>query len=101
VLRTPKVVLAAGDAYAKAQAGVGRRLRAHGFLQPALRPGTVVEIQQLPGAFADGTWLLTRVVHRLRPYDAGTTTFESESLAAAAGAPGLLASAVAAVGSLL
>jgi hypothetical protein len=101
VLRTPKVAVAAGEAYAKAQGGAARRLRARGFLLPALRPGMAIEIQELPGSIADGAWLLTRVVHRLRPHDAGTTTLEGESLAPPAGMPGLLASAVAAVGSLL
>lgn len=101
VLRTPAASVAAGDAWRAAQAGAGRRLRARGFLMPALRPGMAIEIQELPGAIADGTWLLTRVVHRVRPQDAGTTTIEAESLAAASGLPGVGAGAAAAAGSLL
>jgi hypothetical protein len=101
VLRTPRAAVAAGDAYQKAGAGAGHRLRARGFLLPQLRPGMVIEIQSLPGSFADGTWLLTRVTHRLRAVDAGSTVIDAESLAAASGLPGLLASAVAAVGGLL
>jgi hypothetical protein len=102
VLRTPGVAVAAGEAYAKAQSGAARRLRARGFLLPALRPGMVIEIQSLPDAFGAATFLLTRVTHRIRPRDAGSTILEGEALGAAAGGlPGLLASAVSAVGSLL
>lgn len=101
ILRTPAAAVSAGKAYAKAQGSAGRRLRARGFLMPALRPGMAIEIQELPGSIAYGAWLLTRVVHRLRPHDAGTTAIEAESLASASGLPGLAASAVAAVGSLL
>lgn len=101
ILRTPGAAVSAGEAWAKAQASAGRRLRARGFLMPALRPGMAIEIQELPGSIADGAWLLTRVVHRVRQYDAGSTSIEAESLAAASGLPGLGASAAAAAGSLL
>lgn len=101
ILRTPGAAVAAGEAWAKAQGSAGRRLRARGFLMPALRPGMAIEIQEVPGSIADGAWLLTRVVHRLRQDDAGTTLIEGESLAAASALPGLAARAVAAVGSLL
>jgi hypothetical protein len=101
VLRTPGVAVAAGQAAAQAQAGKARRLRARGFLLPTLRPGMVVEVQSVPEPLGDATWLLTRVVHRLRPHDGGTTILEGETLGTGGGLPGLLASAVAAVGSLL
>lgn len=101
VLRTPATAQKAAESYARARAGTGRRLHARGFLMPALRPGMAIEIQELPGAFGDGAWLLTRVVHRLRPHDAGTTIIDGESLAAPSGLPGLGAAALAAVGSLL
>jgi len=103
VLRTPGVAVAAAEAYAKAGSGAAQRLHARGFLLPALRPGMVVQIQSLPDGFGDtDTWLLTRVVHRLRANDAGTTILDGEALGTAGGGlPRLLASAVAAVGSLL
>lgn len=101
VLRTPGVAVAAASAYQETRAGAGRRLRARGFLLPTLRPGMVIEIQSLPDSLADGAWLLTRVTHRLRAHDAGTTVLDGESLAASTGLPGLQAAAVAAIGSLL
>jgi hypothetical protein len=61
----------------------------------------VIEIQSLPGSFADGTWLLDPGRPCMRPHDAGTTTLEGESLAPAHGLPGVQASAAAAVGGLL
>jgi hypothetical protein len=60
----------------------------------------VVEVQELPDGLAGGPWLLTHVVHRLRPGAGGTTSFEGES-AGAGGAADLLAGALSAAGGLL
>ena len=99
VLRSPGVATVAGLAAAQRRAAEGRRLRARAFLLPWLRPGAVLEIQDLPDRLQDGAWLVTAVSHRLAPRTGGATVFEGR--AASGGAAGLLASAAAAIGSLL
>ena len=78
MLRTPTAAADASTALQTANAARGRRLRARCFLLPALRPGDVVEVQSLPDGLAGGPWLLTRVVHELRPGSGGRTLLEAD-----------------------
>ncbi|HSD77785.1 MAG TPA: hypothetical protein VLA98_10280 [Solirubrobacteraceae bacterium] len=99
LLRSPGAATAAGLAATGRQAALGRRLRARAFLLPSLRPGAVLDVQDLPDHLAGGPWLVTAVVHRLAPRAGGTTTLEAR--AAGGGAGGLVAAGPAAVGGLL
>ncbi|MGE0824811.1 MAG: hypothetical protein AB7P18_22165 [Candidatus Binatia bacterium] len=100
ILRTPRAALVASQAQEKAQAAAIRRLSAGCFLLPRLRPGMVIEVQDLPERLPSGSWLITRVEHRLTPGQGGHTTVEAES-AATTGLGGVLQGALAAVGGLL
>jgi hypothetical protein len=95
LLRAPRVALAGSQALDAENAAAATRLRATCFLLPALRPGTVVEVQSLPDGLSSGPWLVTRVAHALVPGEAGRTIFEADS----AGSGG--ASLLGALGSLL
>ena len=100
LLRTPKAATTASQA-ANAEVGSGAtRIYARCFLLPALRPGMVVKIQDLPDGLSSGPWAVTRVTHRLKPNLGGVTSFEGWA-AGRAGRGGLLGSALAAVGGLL
>jgi hypothetical protein len=99
VLRTPKTARAAGEALNDRASALTRQMRARCFLLPGMRPGMVVEIQELPGNLSGNTWLLTRVTHRLRP-NYGSETILDGVLAGASG--GSLIGALAdAIGSLV
>jgi len=65
VLRTPTAAGTAADAAEAAASRRSRRLHARCVLLPSLRPGTVVEIAESPDGALDGSWLLTRVTHRI------------------------------------
>jgi hypothetical protein len=95
VLRTPGAAVTAGAALQARAAAGARRLRAGCVLLPAVRPGDVVEIQDLPDTAAEGRWLLTAVEHRLDP-----PSTHLEAVDAGAGSS-LLGSLIAAVGNLL
>jgi hypothetical protein len=98
ILRTPQAANAASQAADQAMAAHTSQIACRAFLLPQLRPGLVVEIQELPGAVGEnGPWLLRRVTFRLNPRDGATTFFEGET----AGASNLLGSLLATVGSLL
>jgi len=99
VLRTPAAASTAGKAAQALAAARARRLRARCVLLPALRPGDVVEVQELPAGSPPGPWLLTRVEHRFTPGRGGTTTLDG--LDAGAAAAGGLAGLLAAIGGLL
>jgi prophage tail gpP-like protein len=98
ILHTPSTASAAGTAASERHSAGGTRVRARGFLLPALRPGDVVDIQDLPDGLEGGPWLLTAVTHRLGHGEGGTTQFEGR---AASGGAGLLGGALGAVGGLL
>jgi hypothetical protein len=101
ILRTPATALTASQAAEQRAAAGGSRVRARCFLLPSLRPGTVVEVQELPDGVAGGPWMLTQVTHRLRPGLGGTTTFEGVAAGASSGGLGsLLEMAASAVGGL-
>jgi len=100
ILRTPAAAGTAGASGDVAAASAATRIRATAFLIPALRPGLVVDVQDLPGAMSGGPWMLTRVTHTLDARQGGRTVFEGEEassldLAALAGA------ALSAIGGLL
>ncbi|GIG64554.1 hypothetical protein [Phytomonospora endophytica] len=65
VLRVPSAASTASDAAESSASRRSRRLYARCVLLPSLRPGTVVEIAESPGGVLDGSWLLTRVTHRI------------------------------------
>ncbi|MBK9745259.1 MAG: hypothetical protein IPO91_00630 [Chloroflexi bacterium] len=98
-LRVPKAAAtasAAADAFAAAE---GKRVRARCYLQPQLRPGMVIEVQDTPDGLSGGPWIITRVTHRLRPAYGGLTTFEAVT-GEGGGLGDLLAAALGALGSL-
>ncbi len=64
-LRTPASRQAAGRELQARRSARVRRLLAVCWLQPQLRPGMLIEIQDLPRGFAGGPWLLTAVSHQL------------------------------------
>jgi hypothetical protein len=96
LIRTPG---AGNDATTAAQtddASRASRLRATCFLLPKLRPGMVIEVQDLPAGFSSAPWLIVRVQHRLAPGGGGTTMIDARA-AGVGGSGGLLA----AIGGLL
>jgi prophage tail gpP-like protein len=99
VLRTPKGATAATQALNDRNAGLANRMRARCFVLVHLRPGMVVEIQELPGSLAGTTWLLTRVTHRLDADGGGETVIEGVEAGASGG--DLLGALLGALGSLL
>jgi hypothetical protein len=99
VLRTPGAAQTATDALT-AETGASRQeLLANCFLLPALRPGQVLEVHELPGGPAAGPWLITGVRHVLRP-KAGGRTVVSAVAAGDGGFGDLLGAALGALGSL-
>jgi len=98
LLRTPGVAKAAGEARSAWVANDAVRLSATGFLLPALRPGMVLEIQELPDGIRGGAWLVERVTHRLAADGSGATMFEARS---AAPATDLFGALLGAIGGLL
>jgi hypothetical protein len=99
VLRVPSAAVAASNAANQRDAARTSIISARGFLMPRLRPGMVIEIQELPNGMSAGPWMLTRVEHRLTPAVGGSTAFEAVS--AGAGALDLLGALGAAVGGLV
>jgi hypothetical protein len=79
-LRTPDAAAVAGAARARHAAAARRRTYLRTWLVPALRPGAVVRLDELPGGLTAGPHWVERVVHRVGP--AGAT---SESRLAEAG----------------
>ncbi len=71
-LRTPAGAATAGAARGRATKAQADRGWFEAFLQPDLRPGTVVEIQDAPEGLVAGPVWLTRVRHRLGPRGAVT-----------------------------
>ncbi len=95
-LRTPTAASDASSALQTATAARSERLTARGFLLAALRPGDVIEVQDLPEGLSGGPWLLVHVEHRL-DRGAGTTTLD----AVTASTDSLLGDLLGAVGGLL
>jgi hypothetical protein len=101
LLRTPAAALAASEAAERQVAATGSRVHARCFLLPQLRPGSVVEVQDLPAGLSGGPWLITHVRHQLKPWAGGVTIFEGVSAGAGTGLGGLLGAALSAAGGLL
>jgi len=99
VLRTPEAVTVAATEASASQAAETTRLRATGWLLPVLRPGQLVEVQDLRDGLPVGPWLLTSVTHRLDPTGGGRTRIEAVVGGSALGS--LLDAALGALGSLL
>jgi hypothetical protein len=98
-----RVPAAAATASAGANAVAGsyaKQVRARSFLLPGLRPGMVIQVQDLPDGLSGGPWIVLRVRHQLRPHQGGVTTFEGVS-GAGGGLAGPLASALSAAGGLV
>jgi hypothetical protein len=102
LLRSASVAQTATAAAGDELAGRGQRLSARCFLQPALQPGTVVQVADVPDGLEGGPWLVRSISHRLTNLGDGSTVLEADNAAASSpGGSGLFAAAAAAVGSLL
>ncbi len=101
VLRTPGAAVTASQAATTDAAASASAVQMRCFLLPSLRPGMVIEVQELPEGLSGGPWLITRVTHQLAPGLGGVTTLEGQSAGADGGLGGLLGAALAAVGSVL
>ncbi|HMW18423.1 MAG TPA: hypothetical protein PK981_06230 [Accumulibacter sp.] len=66
-LRTATAAAKAGAAALRQQRAMLRRGVLEVFLQPALRPGAVFEVQDQPAGLERGPFWLTGVIHRLTP----------------------------------
>jgi hypothetical protein len=71
-LRTAAAAATAGAARQRALSAARRSGRLDAYLQPRLRPGIVIEVQDLPSGLAKGPYWLEAVRHRIGP--AGATT---------------------------
>jgi hypothetical protein len=96
VLRTPAAAQTASESLQAAAAAHSERLVARGFLLAALRPGDVIEVQELPSGLSGGPWLLTRVEHTIED-GAGATALEATT----ADTGSLLGDLLGAIGGLL
>jgi hypothetical protein len=95
-LRTPS---AASDAIsATATRNAARRATVTCWLQPEIRPGTLLEIADAPMPDGLGPWFVTSVVHELGPGPRGSTRLAAEQLGDGGG---LLGQLLGALGGLL
>jgi len=101
VLRTPSAAITASQAATTEAAALASTVTMLCFLLPGVRPGMVIEVQQLPDEVSGGPWLVTRVTHHLEPNLGGMTAIEGQSAGAGGGLGDLLGAAIAAVGSIL
>jgi prophage tail gpP-like protein len=99
VVRTPGVATAAARALNDRAAAYTQQMRARCFLLTGLRPGIVVEMQEVPSGLGGSNWLLTRVTHRLQPGTGGETILEG--VQAGASGDSLLGALLGALGALL
>ena len=72
-LRTASAAQTAGAARTRTYASARKRGTIEAFLLPTLRPGAVLEIQDLPDGLGNGPFWLDRVTHDLSPLGARTT----------------------------
>ena len=99
VLRTPAAASSAGAAADLVAGAAATRIRAEAFLLPKVRPGIVLDVQDLPGALSGGPWLVTRVTHLLDARTGGRTFFEGEQ-ASSLDLSALAGAALSAIGGL-
>ena len=76
----------------------GQRWRLDTLLQPALRPGAALDLQELPDKFRGGTFVVEAVRHRLGPAEAFTQLWLAEPAAPSGGLASLAGRAAQAVG---
>lgn len=95
-LRTPAAATGASSAASAATARSGSRLELDCFLLPAIRPGQVIEVQDLPDNMPTGPFLVRAVEHRV-----GKARGRTRILAEALTPPDLLGALLGAVGGLL
>ena len=101
LLRVPSAATTASGALQCIAAAQAERVTADCFLLPALRPGSVIEVQDLPDGLSTGPWLITRVQHSFER-GFGTTRFWGETATAGSSlSGGLLGAAAGAIGGLL
>jgi hypothetical protein len=77
-LRSPAAVEAATRGLRTGDAARGDQLTAETWLLPALRPGQLVAVQDLPASLPAGPWFVTRVHHVLAPDGAGWTAVRAD-----------------------
>lgn len=65
VIKTPGGATTASNAESRVHAASRHQVRAVCFLLPHIRPGAVLEVQDLPEELASGPWLVTRVRHHV------------------------------------
>jgi len=99
-LRVPAAAATASAGADAMAAAWAKQVRARCFLLPGLRPGMVIQVQDLPDRLSGGSWIVLRVHHRLQPGQGGVTKFEGVS-AEAGGLAGPLALARSVPGGLL
>jgi hypothetical protein len=75
-LRSPGAQRAAADAAEVAHGAAAQRLTATCWLLPSLRPGDLIEVQDLADGIGGGPWLVSHVQHRVGPTGA-TTRFDA------------------------
>jgi hypothetical protein len=100
-IRTASAASDGSTAASERAAAATSRIRAACFLLPQVRPGMVVEVQDLPGGPSGGPWLITRVRHHLHPTQGATTTFEGVAADGGSLLGGLLSAGLSAIGGLL
>jgi hypothetical protein len=96
-LRTPQASATAGAAIGRAHASGQRPGKLTAFLQPDIRPGTVIELAELPGELSAGPFWVVGVKHRLSP-DGALTTARFHEGGDAFDSAGLLGSLAGALG---
>jgi hypothetical protein len=99
-LRTARDAAVAGAARQRAATSTRHRTTLDTWLLPALRPGTVVRLDELPGGMASGPHWVERVTHRLSP-SGGMTRCRLAEGGPAFDPLALLGSLAGALGSLL
>jgi len=78
-LRTPSAASDAGDAL-NDEAGRGlSRAEGHCLLNPELRLGSILEISDAPDGLSPGPWIVTGIVHEVRPSGRSRTIFRGKS----------------------
>lgn len=100
VVKTPAGSTAASNAESRFQAVSRSQVRATCFLLPHVRPGAILEVQDLPDGLASGPWLITRVRHHVGSPRGARTILEGWTAEANGMLGGLIGSALAGGGLL-
>jgi hypothetical protein len=100
-LRTVSSAASAGAALQRDYAAFREAGKLTAYLQPALRPATVIQIQDVPSGLPGGPVWIWRARHTLTHQGAVTVAWFASSGGGAGGLNSLLGSAASAVGSLL